>query len=160
MRAHLRSHELENARSLGLVVDARGEKLSFLQACRLLNDKKCAVYDRPERPQVCGRYRCKLLKHFLAGEVDLDMALAKVRSTRDLLTEIQQLIPFGKSQRVTLRNIRLMTAYLSTLTEEERQPHAAFLDAVTRYLRLITREFVYFMDATTDEIADTEMTSR
>jgi len=160
MRAHLRPHELDHAHALGMIVNKDGEGLSFLQTCHLLNEKKCTIYNKSERPQVCERYRCKLLKRYLAGEMELDTALATIRSTGELLDELQQLMPYGKDQRITLRGIRLMAAYLSTLPEDKRQPHAAFLHTVTRYLRLITQEFVYFMDSNADAIANTEMASQ
>jgi len=140
-KARLQPQDLEFARSLGLTLNETGDTPAFDQPCHLLHGKACSIYDR-ERPQVCGTFRCELLKHYLAGEVDFETALDAVQTAHALLVDIQDQMPFGRERRVTFRTIRLMTAYVSSLSEADRAAHASFLEAVTKYIRLIIKEFI------------------
>lgn len=157
MKAHLSRDEIKNARSLGLNVHPHGKGHAFYQPCQYLEHTACSLYEDPKRPHVCGKFRCKLLKSLLAGDVELDSALETVRSTRNLLADLQASAPFGRDQRVTFNGIRLMTAYLSGLSEEERSPYRDYLDRVSEYVHLIAREFIELKELKKDEIAETEM---
>lgn len=74
--AYLDDDEVERAREQGLRVRHRqgGAELCF--PCSRLEGKRCGVY--PERPRVCGEYRCSLLSRFEAGQVPLAEALERV----------------------------------------------------------------------------------
>lgn len=157
LKAQLRPHEPERARSLGLTVIESDNQPGFHLPCHLLNDKACSIYEKPERPQVCGSFRCDLLKRYLNSEVDLDSALKTIQTTRTVLAEIQQLLPFGGDKRVTFRAIHLMIAYLSSLPEQERTQHAALLDAITRHIRLVATEFIKPAESTGESLIASEM---
>ena len=156
LKAQLRQHEPEHARTLGLTV-IEHDQPGFHLPCHLLNGKACSIYEKAERPQVCGSFRCELLKRYLNGEVDLDSALKTVQTTRTLLAEIQQLLPFGGDKRVTFRAIHLMVAYLSSLPEQKRAQHTAVLDAITRHIRIVAREFLKPQVSTDNDLAAVEM---
>lgn len=158
-KAHLRQEEQEAASSLKLRVHPNGEQFAFYLPCHLLENKACTIYEDPSRPHVCGGFKCKLLMRYLAGQVDLESALQTVQTARNLLTNLQQAAPFGNDQRVTFNNIRVMVAYLSNLSEAERAAYAPYIELVTEYIRLITRDFVFINQPKPDEIAETEMTS-
>lgn len=49
-------------------------------------DEKCTIY--PDRPKICGSYRCHLLKKLDRGEVELEQALEKVRRTKGFVTSV------------------------------------------------------------------------
>ena len=49
-------------------------------------DEKCTIY--PNRPNICGSYRCHLLQKLDKGDVDLGQALEKVRRTKSLVSLI------------------------------------------------------------------------
>jgi len=82
----LASDEVDRIRHLGLATKRIKGKWAFTQPCPCLADTGCTIY--AERPGMCRRYRCKLLKEFLDGKVDQDDAsniLKKVwRAVRDL----------------------------------------------------------------------------
>jgi hypothetical protein len=142
LKAQLRPHEPQHAYILGLTIFEKDEQPGFHLPCHLLNGKACSIYEKNERPHVCGSFRCELLKRYLTGEVDLDSALKTVQTTRSLLAEIQQMMPFGSDKQVTFRAIHLMVAYLSSLPEQGREQHATFLKLVTDYIRLIKQDFI------------------
>jgi hypothetical protein len=157
LKAQLRPHEPEHAYTLGLTVFEKDEQPGFHLPCHLLNGKACSIYEKNERPHVCGSFRCELLKRYLTGEVDLDSALKTVQTTRSLLAEIQQMMPFGSDKQVTFRAIHLMVAYISSLTEQERKQHTVLLDAITRYIRIVAREFLKPQVSTDNDLAIVEM---
>ncbi len=157
MKAHLQPQELEAARVMGMNISSDDKEARFILPCHLLKENSCTIYDRAEYPQACAGFHCKLLKRYLAGEVDLDTALATVQTARDLLVELQQLTPFGRDQRMTLRGIRLMSAYLFSLSKEDRLPHTRFLETVTRYLRQIAQEFVQLDDSKNEDIVNVKV---
>jgi len=158
-KAHLQREEQATATSLELKVHPNGDKFAFYLPCHLLENKACTIYKDPKRPQVCGGFQCKLLKRYYAGEVDLDTALKTVQSARNLLAELQQSTPFGRDQRITFNNIRVTVAYLSSLSEGDRSAYAHYLEAVTKYIRLITDKFVFINQPKQADIVETEMES-
>lgn len=157
VKAHLFKDEMMSSRSLGLKVHTHGDGVAFYQPCPLLKQNGCTRYGDPERPKVCGKFRCKLLESYLTGVVDLESALQTVHSTRSLLADLQKSSPFGRDQHVTYNGIRLMTAYLSSLAAEERAPYRKYLDQIAQYMRLVNRDFISIKTSEDDEIAETEM---
>lgn len=157
MKAHLRPDEQDEAGALGMNVHADDEQFAFYQSCHLLKGNACTVYEDPKRPHICGGFRCKLLKRYIAGEVDMDTALATVQTARNLLADLQRSAPLGNNKRVTINSIRVMMAYLSALPEVDRVPYAEYLASVTQYLRLTTDEFINSREAPKDNMAETEM---
>jgi hypothetical protein len=136
-----------------MTLNETGDKPAFDLPCHLLHGKACSIYEK-QRPEVCGAFRCELLKHYLAGEVDFETALETVRTARTLLVEIQDQMPFGNDKRVTFRAIRLMVAYVSSLSEEDRKAHASFLEAVTKYIRIVVEEFVRLEESSQESTND------
>jgi hypothetical protein len=159
MNARLQPRELENTNTLGMAISSNIKQPGFVLPCHLLKEKHCTIYNRDERPRVCSSFQCKLLNRYLIQEVDLDAALSTVLAARNLLMDLQRLTPIGSNQRMTLRNIRLITAYLLSLPQKERLSHAEFLDAVTQYIRMIARDFVYLEPSMEQKKAQVELIS-
>jgi hypothetical protein len=91
--AVLEKDETGQALELGMsIVDLQAENLKYYLPCHLW-DRMCTVYNHPLKPAVCGRYQCKLLKELLAGTTDLEQALSVVDRTRNLIRELEALIP-------------------------------------------------------------------
>lgn len=123
-------------------IGADKQQLGFIQPCHLLNGTSCTIYRAVEYPQSCGGFQCKLLKRYLAEEVELNRALATVKIARNLLATLQRLTPFGKDQRMTSPGIRLMVNYILSLPKMDRILHARFLQVASRYVHFVSREFV------------------
>jgi len=92
--ASAKPHEFESLRKRGMQV-VMGEELRFALPCPHLKGTSCGIYD--DRPHVCSRYRCQLLRDVEAGTADLPDALLKVREARRLHDAVQQLMPAGMS---------------------------------------------------------------
>jgi len=114
--------------------------------------KKASRTDFAALSSECGGFRCELLQRYLFGEVDLVAALHTVQSLRSLLAEIQAHMPFGNDKHAAFRAIRLITAYVSTLDEREREQHSRFLNAVSRHLELLVREFARLEESNQESI--------
>jgi hypothetical protein len=139
-------------------ISSDAEGLGFILPCHLLNGKSCTIYQKAEKPKTCSGFQCKLLQRYLTGQVNLETALATVRTARSLLAELQRLAPIGRDQRITMRGIRLLTTYLFTLPHEERILHTRFLDLVNQYIDVITREFVQTQEIKNENLAEAEVT--
>jgi hypothetical protein len=77
----------------------------FRLPCRYFS-AKCTIYDR-KRADVCGSYRCQLLKDFAEGKISIDDALEVVRGAmvmrREIIEEYRRLT--GKSGDINFREI-------------------------------------------------------
>ena len=71
------------------------EKPCFSLPCPHLNGTSCGIYNN--RPHVCSRYRCQLLRDVEAGTAQPADALLKVREARRLYEAVMQLLPPGMS---------------------------------------------------------------
>lgn len=54
----------------------------FVQPCPYF-DVKCTIYDQ-QRAEICGTYRCQLLKDFASGKINLDEAMTVVADAKIL----------------------------------------------------------------------------
>jgi hypothetical protein len=138
----LKLNETENARALKMTVKQASDKPTFYQPCHLFQRGCCSIYDKPEKPHVCGAFRCKLLKRYLSGKVDLETALNVVHTARGLLAKLQEQMPVGNDRPVTLLAIQVMVAYLSAFAEQDRRDRPVFVETVAKYLRFIRKNFV------------------
>ncbi len=88
--ANLEPGESASAEALGLSVTEEAGRVRFRLPCPLLDDKRCTVYQF-QRPQVCGTYRCDLLKKYLSAELSLESALEMIERLGVLLQELRRL---------------------------------------------------------------------
>ena len=88
----LRSAELDSIQSLGLTVFREPERRGFSQPCPLW-DGVCTVYMSPQYPRFCATYKCKLLKELINEDLPLADALTVVREARELIDEVESLLP-------------------------------------------------------------------
>jgi uncharacterized protein len=113
-RAVLRPEEVQWARTKrSLHVIERDDGPSFTLPCHLLHDRKCSVYQ--ERPQVCGAFKCKLLRRLEDGELGLEDALVKVRRLDALFTRarahgtpttVEAMLDLGELEALAERDFR------------------------------------------------------
>ena len=99
--AVLDADEIAPARGLGLALRTSG-KPGFRLPCPKLQNSVCTIY--PDRPRVCGRYKCQLLDDVEAGSTSLGIALEKVRVAKQLVKNAEELVPDG----LTLPEARML----------------------------------------------------
>ena len=121
--AKLRPGELDSAEALGLTVfrsDPR--QRGFSQPCPLWQGQ-CTIYDSPRYPHVCRTYRCKLLKTLMAEDTTLSHALVQVRRAKDLIGELEAILPHSANPNFRER----LVAELEAQPEAELQQKAEIL---------------------------------
>jgi Fe-S-cluster containining protein len=126
--------EAKAAKALGLTVEDRGKSV-FLLPCPRLSGTRCSVYDR--RPSPCRRYRCQLLRHLDAGEIEIEDAVGKVRIARNLVEKAAEALPRGMTlpearAEVVGRQYQSMNQGAG-LSVEARLSIVALLDYIDRY---------------------------
>jgi Fe-S-cluster containining protein len=72
--AELEPEQAEAARGYGLDVRETRLTVGFRLPCSQLHARRCAVYDCPDRPEVCRTYRCWLSQRFMEGRVTAEQA--------------------------------------------------------------------------------------
>ncbi len=91
--AKLRPAELDPAESLGLtVLRSEPRQRGFNQPCPLWQGE-CTIYTSKYYPHVCRAYKCKLLKEMLRDEVSLDNALTQIAQAKEMIRELDELLP-------------------------------------------------------------------
>ena len=86
--------EVEGLRNRGMQI-VKDEKFRFSLPCPQLKGTSCGIYEN--RPHVCSRYRCQLLRDVEAGAAEPADALLKVREARRLYEAVVRLMPPGMS---------------------------------------------------------------
>jgi Fe-S-cluster containining protein len=87
VRLHPDSGDLQTAARLGLPVETWEGVPTFALPCSYYGPQGCSTY--ADRPATCQTYRCKLLDRHLAGEVDLDQALAMVEKVKAVAAKLR-----------------------------------------------------------------------
>lgn len=137
----LRDDEVALARRLRLpVVESRG-RAAFTQPCPRHEDGACAVYE--ERPDACRSFVCHTLAAYLAGEIDIAAATARVDRLRATAARVRDGLP------AELRDRELWEAVAALSDEGERSPdrsawrrqHAGLLLDVIELEALCRRDF-------------------
>jgi hypothetical protein len=108
--ARLRPAELDPAEALGLTVfRSDPTQRGFSQPCPLWKGD-CTIYDSPQYPHVCRAYKCKLLKQVMAEDTSLADALALISQAKDLIGEVQALLPASSSANFRARLVEVLEA--------------------------------------------------
>ena len=110
----LRSAELDAVQSLGVKVFREPGQRGFSQPCPLW-DGICTIHESPQYPRFCRTYKCKLLKQVLDDVTPLPPALTTVQQTRDMINELDALLP--RSSGLNFRE--RLVAYLE---QEDTEP--------------------------------------
>ena len=118
--AKLRPAELDSAEALGMqVFRSDPSHRRFSQPCPLWQDQ-CTIYETPHYPHVCRAYKCKLLKNLLNDEISLSNALTAVGQTKEMISEVELLLPISSSINFRER----LVAHIETLQNSARQEKA------------------------------------
>jgi len=96
----------------------KGGETAFDQPCQVLADRKCSDY--AQRPVACQRFRCKLLRAFEAGQVEMPAALEVIARVEALVAKagpgrhevdpkdasVERLLDIGELEAVVTRHFR------------------------------------------------------
>ncbi len=100
--ARLVLEDVEPAQAAGFPTFSTPHGPAMSLPCHCLDGTACRRYDQ-WRPSICSSYFCKLQKRLRAGETTLDEALHIVSSALKARSQVEGLIPPGK----TLRDARI-----------------------------------------------------
>lgn len=93
----LNAPELEQVEKLGInVIRDDPRQRGFLQPCPMWNGI-CNIYDAPEYPKSCGKYKCKVLRQLLDDDISLQDGLSIIQETLALIRKIEPLLPPSKA---------------------------------------------------------------
>lgn len=127
-----------------ITLSTKNDETFFRQPCAVFASGRCSIYD--DRPGVCRRYRCYLLRRHDSGDVSYDEASALIARTIDLRNRV----------RVDLENFMdsadprsLNELYRLTLSKLDAEPdpaaarreHAALLMHIVGLRAILKREF-------------------
>ena len=90
--AVLDADEIDFARSIGMTLRTEG-KPGFALPCPKLSDTCCSIYG--DRPKVCRRFKCALLKRVDDRSIEFDAAAAFVAEARRLFDHVRAHLPDG-----------------------------------------------------------------
>ena len=118
VRAQVAEGEEQRMLESGLELLTHQERPFFRQPCPHHSAGRCTIYN--ERFHVCHAFRCKLLKRYHAGEIDLGEARSKIDGAFELLREVNAEDPSAdlSAERVRLR--RELGQQLLGLDQNER----------------------------------------
>jgi hypothetical protein len=93
----LRSAELDSIEALDVkVVRSIPSQRGFNQPCPLW-DGQCTIYTATSYPRFCRTYKCRLLKKLLDETTSLPEALNLVKQTKEMIRELEALLPDSAS---------------------------------------------------------------
>ncbi|HSO00178.1 MAG TPA: YkgJ family cysteine cluster protein [Candidatus Nanopelagicales bacterium] len=113
---------------------------AFRLPCPRQEGAVCGVY--ATRPKVCGSYECGLLQRYVAGEVPLDEALARVTRIREAAADLRGRVPAGSRPRPLWDDARARLEVLDdpTAPPERRAEREALAEALTELRAAIRRD--------------------
>lgn len=134
--AVLEPEEVDYARRIGLTLRSEG-KPGFTLPCPKLRGSRCSIY--VDRPMVCDRYKCALLKRLEAGSIDFEAAAATVVGAKQLFNQVQSVLPEG----MTIPMVRSICDASSTTSVEtsDRTSQMRLKLALTALTLFLDRHF-------------------
>jgi len=97
-RAEVPTEERDSVEQKGFATFSWRDRFAFALPCSRLAGTECAIY--PDRPSVCGKFRCRLLHAFDAEEISLEESLAVVRRARELWSSVTREVGAARSEGV------------------------------------------------------------
>src|ERR1041385_1413775 len=109
--AKLRPAELDPAEALGLtVILSHPRQRGFNQPCPLWQGE-CTIYTSKHYPHGCRAYKCKLLKEMMREDISLVEALNKIEQTKEMIHELDELLPNAPSGNFRERLVAYLEGY-------------------------------------------------
>lgn len=95
----------------------------FALPCGYLKDRVCSIYysNRPKRPLICSRFKCKLLRKYEKQEGSYEDALIIIENTKALITnfniEIKNYFPDIASESINVKLSKLDEKHYESLNQ-------------------------------------------
>lgn len=90
----LNANELDKVEKLGLrVIRNDPRQRGFLQPCPVWKSGVCTVYESPDYPSSCRKYKCVVLRKLQDEEIDFPDAMNQIKETLNLIREVESLLP-------------------------------------------------------------------
>ena len=124
--------EVGRIKHLGLAPKRIKGNWAFPQPCPCFADTGCTIY--ADRPSVCRRYRCKLLKEFLDGKVDRDKASITQKKVWCAVRDLEKHLGIHDPKKSLWRSVEELTLKESPFMDSKdfRHKHAPMLlDLIT-----------------------------
>jgi hypothetical protein len=103
INAEFKPHEIETTQALGFnVLQSNPEKPKFTLPCHLWKGQ-CTIYAHPNKPSICGDFRCKILKEVESEELPLNDALTVVQQAKGMILELETQLPAGQDRNFRRR---------------------------------------------------------
>ncbi len=94
----LNANELDKVENLGLkVIRNDPRQRGFLQPCPVWRNSVCAVYESPDYPRSCRKYKCVILRKLLDDEINLADSLSQIEEALNLIREVENLLPVSSA---------------------------------------------------------------
>jgi uncharacterized protein len=117
----LNANELDKVEALGLnVIRNDPRQRGFLQPCPVWQGGVCTVYESPDYPSSCRKYKCIVLRKLLDKEIDFPNAMNQIEETLRLIREVENFLP--TSSAISFRE-RLIT-HKENLERIDKQNHS------------------------------------
>lgn len=116
-----------------------GDTPAMAFPCPLLDGTCCTIY--AERPGVCRRFRCEVLKRFDGGELEGEAAMAIIVTGRQLDDAVRALLPPGQSVAEARQAWREDSEHWRSLAGPERIAAARLAMALTALNLHLDRHF-------------------
>lgn len=119
----LDANELDGIEQLGIhVIRNDPRQRGFLQPCPMWNGI-CTIYEEPQYPRSCKRYKCKVFRQLLDDDISLPAAMTIVQDTLTLIREIEPLLPASEATSFRERLI----AYKEELESKKSELNGEFM---------------------------------
>jgi len=133
----LKAIELTPLEKMGVqVIRDDPRQRGFTQPCPMWNGQ-CTIYDSLHYPRGCDSYKCKLLRELLDESVALSKALTVVQQAKEMIKELESLLPASHSNSFRERVISQM----------EKLGESLKIGQLEAEFRKKTRELLTFYDS-------------
>jgi Fe-S-cluster containining protein len=121
--ATVKSDDEQNVIAAGLEIVDDGKRRFFRQPCPHFTCGACSIY--ADRPKVCRKYRCALLKRVEAGEMSKSAAREKIATAKKLIAAIRIIDPNAVTPGERTALAQRLRKHLTRLGDEEERKTAA-----------------------------------
>ncbi len=138
----LNANELDKVENLGLnVIRNDPRQRGFLQPCPVWQGGVCTVYESPDYPSSCRKYKCIVLRKLLDEEIDFSNAISQIEETLSLIKEIENLLPVSSAisfrERIIENKEKLEKSDKQNYSDKEKE----FLQKTKELLDLYENRF-------------------
>jgi hypothetical protein len=138
----LNANELDKSEALGLnVIRNDPRQRGFLQPCPVWQGGVCTVYESPDYPSSCRKYKCIVLRKLLDEEIDFPEAINQIEETLSLIREIEKLLPVSPAISFRERIIEYKESLEKSNQQNFSDKEKEFLQKASELLEIYESRF-------------------